>query len=180
MKSNRAMVVPHRAAPPLALTQAAARSSVLARGWRSTAASSPTPIATAMAASGSAACAPAGWRDQLRQSRSLLSSESTATASAGSRPIGGGTESKLAAGRLGSRGNDQPPRLFTARYANPTLADHPAAKVRITVGAPRFRLPYDLHQVLELAPTRWMLDKGEAEFTVMYLRAVGDARRDPP
>ncbi len=63
-------------------------------------------------------------------------------------------------------------QLFTARFLNPTLAEHPAAKVRITVGAPRFSLPYNLRQVLELAPTRWMLDKPEAEFTDMYLRLL--------
>jgi hypothetical protein len=60
------------------------------------------------------------------------------------------------------------PRVYTARYANPTLADHPAAKVRITLGAPRLKLPYRLHKILELAPTWSMLHKPEAEFDGLY------------
>jgi hypothetical protein len=61
------------------------------------------------------------------------------------------------------------PRLFTARYTNKTLATHPAAKVRITVRHPRFRLSYQLAgKIPELAPTRDMFGKTEAEFTVSY------------
>jgi hypothetical protein len=63
----------------------------------------------------------------------------------------------------------QRPRLFTARYANKTLATHPAAKVGITLGPPRFRLSYQLAgKILELAPTREMFGKSEAEFAAAY------------
>jgi len=66
-------------------------------------------------------------------------------------------------------GTSRPPRLFTARYQNPTLADHPAGKVRITLGAPRFRLPYELAgAVRQLAPTWSMLHQPEAEFAIRY------------
>jgi len=61
------------------------------------------------------------------------------------------------------------PRLHTARYANKILATHPAAKVGITLGPPRFRLSYQLAgKILELAPTREMFRKGEAEFAAAY------------
>jgi hypothetical protein len=63
-------------------------------------------------------------------------------------------------------------KLWTARYANPTLAEHPAGKVQTSLGAPKFRLPYELHQLLEVAPARWMLGKSEAEFTSMYTRLL--------
>ncbi len=52
-------------------------------------------------------------------------------------------------------------RLYTARFANRTLAPHPAAKVQISLGAPKFPLPYNLHQLLELAPAGFMLHKPE-------------------
>jgi hypothetical protein len=61
------------------------------------------------------------------------------------------------------------PRLFTARYSNRTLAGHPSAKVRTTLGYPRFRLGYRLAANLaELAPARSMFGKSEAEFTEIY------------
>lgn len=46
-------------------------------------------------------------------------------------------------------------RLFTARFANKTLATHPAAKVQTSLGAPKFPLPYYLHQL-----PRWHLRDG--------------------
>jgi hypothetical protein len=64
------------------------------------------------------------------------------------------------------------PRLFTARYANKTLVAHPAAKVQTSLGAPKFPLPYHLHQLLELAPAAWMLHLEEAEFSIAYTRKV--------
>lgn len=36
------------------------------------------------------------------------------------------------------------PKLWTARYSNPVLATHPAAKVQTSLGAPKFPLPYQL------------------------------------
>lgn len=69
----------------------------------------------------------------------------------------------------------RPPRLFTARYSNKTLAAHPAAKVRITLTGPRFRLGYQLAgSILELAPTRSMFGKSEAEFTRLYTELLDD------
>jgi hypothetical protein len=60
-------------------------------------------------------------------------------------------------------------RLYTARYANKTLARHPAAKVRITLGHPRFPLSYQLAgKIPELAPTREMFGTTPAEFTSLY------------
>jgi|GEM_PF-1039136 len=65
------------------------------------------------------------------------------------------------------------PRLYTARYANKTLAEHPAAKVRITLGHPRFRLSYQLADtILELAPTWSMFGKSEGEFTDLYTKLL--------
>ena len=43
--------------------------------------------------------------------------------------------------------------LYTARYSNRTLVGHPAAKVGITRGHPRFRLEL-AGRVKDLAPTR--------------------------
>lgn len=61
------------------------------------------------------------------------------------------------------------PKLYTARFANRTLAEHPAAKVRITLGHPRFPLSYVLAGTIpELAPTRDMFGKGEIVFTALY------------
>ncbi len=66
-------------------------------------------------------------------------------------------------------GGHRPPRLFTARFANKTLVDHPAAKVRITLGHPRFRLNYELAgKIPDLAPTREMFNKTEVDFTALY------------
>lgn len=63
----------------------------------------------------------------------------------------------------------RPPRLYTARYANKSLAEHPAAKVRITLGHPRFPLNYELAgNIPELAPTRTMFGKTDREFTAVY------------
>jgi hypothetical protein len=64
------------------------------------------------------------------------------------------------------------PRLLTARYANRTLATHPAVKVQTSLGAPKFRLPYHLHQLPELAPAGSMLNKSEAEFTDLYTQLL--------
>jgi hypothetical protein len=67
-------------------------------------------------------------------------------------------------------GEYRPLKVWTARYTNPTLAAHPAGKVRITLGAPRFRLPYELAgTILELAPTWSMLHRPEQEFTEQYV-----------
>jgi hypothetical protein len=63
-------------------------------------------------------------------------------------------------------------RLYTARFANETLATHPAAKVQISLGAPKFPLPYNLHQVLELAPAGWMLQLEEPKFAIAYARKL--------
>jgi hypothetical protein len=60
------------------------------------------------------------------------------------------------------------PILYTARFANPALVTHPSAKVQISLGAPKFPLPYALQQLLELAPAGWMLNKPEAEFAIAY------------
>jgi len=61
------------------------------------------------------------------------------------------------------------PRLWTARYSNKALAAHPAAKIRITLTGPRFRLPYKLAgSIMDLAPTRSMFGKTEAEFSDLY------------
>jgi hypothetical protein len=65
------------------------------------------------------------------------------------------------------------PRLFTARFANPMLATHPAAKVQTSLGAPKFRLPYPLAATIhELAPAGWMLNKSEAEFADLYTQLL--------
>jgi hypothetical protein len=64
------------------------------------------------------------------------------------------------------------PRLWTARYANPTLAEHVGAKVQASLGAPKFRLPYELHQLLELAPAGWMLNMPEAAYAIAYARLL--------
>ncbi len=63
-------------------------------------------------------------------------------------------------------------RLYTARFANRTLAPHPAAKVQISLGAPKFPLPYNLHQLLELAPAGFMLHKPEADFAGLYTKLL--------
>jgi hypothetical protein len=48
-------------------------------------------------------------------------------------------------------------RILTARYSNPALAGMAAAKVRVTLYPPRFRLKYALADaVKELAPDRAM------------------------
>ncbi len=63
-------------------------------------------------------------------------------------------------------------RLWTARYSNPTLAEHPAAKVQTSLGAPKFRLAYELHPLPDLAPAGWMLNMTEAEFAIAYARLL--------
>jgi hypothetical protein len=70
------------------------------------------------------------------------------------------------------------PALFTARYSNKNLAAHPGAKVRITLGHPRFKLPgYELAGVIrDLAPERSMFGRTQDEFTGLYrarLEALG-------
>ncbi len=62
--------------------------------------------------------------------------------------------------------------LYTARYQNSTLAAHPAGKVQMSLGAPKFRLAYDIHQLLDLAPAGWMLTKPEAEFSDLYVKLL--------
>jgi hypothetical protein len=59
-------------------------------------------------------------------------------------------------------------RLYTARYANRALAEHPAAKFGISLGVPKWPLPYRLHQLRELAPAGWMLPLEEPEFAIAY------------
>jgi hypothetical protein len=60
-------------------------------------------------------------------------------------------------------------RLYTARYANPTLADHAAAKVRISLGYPRFPLRYQLAGTIgQLAPDRSYFKDPEAVFRGLY------------
>lgn len=67
----------------------------------------------------------------------------------------------------------RPPRLLTARYQNPSLATHPAGKVRITLGAPRFSLPYPLAAKMpELAPPWWILKEPEPAFAIAYRRLL--------
>lgn len=73
-----------------------------------------------------------------------------------------------------------PRHLFTARYQNPTLATHPAGKVRITLGAPRFRLPYELAgAVRQLAPTWSMSAQAGSRVRGSVQAAARTARRDP-
>ena len=63
--------------------------------------------------------------------------------------------------------------LLTARYGNPHLAGDPGAKVRITVGAPRFKLPYKLAgSIPELFPLRAMWGVGESRFRDLYLELL--------
>jgi hypothetical protein len=63
--------------------------------------------------------------------------------------------------------------LYTARYANKTLAEHPAAKVQTSLGAPKFRLPYHLAATIsELAPAGWMLNKSESDFADLYTQLL--------
>lgn len=67
----------------------------------------------------------------------------------------------------------RPPQLFTARYQNPNLAEHPAGKVRITLTGPRFRLPYKLAgSIMQLAPTWSMMHKPEREFAQLYVQLL--------
>ncbi|MEU0839451.1 hypothetical protein ABZ370_08265 [Streptomyces sp. NPDC005962] len=68
--------------------------------------------------------------------------------------------------------------LFTYRYQE--FRPPQGVPVRITLGAPRFRLPYQLtHSVRELAPRREYFSKGLPEFTAAYradLDRLGAAR----
>ncbi|GAA1919607.1 DUF488 family protein [Streptantibioticus ferralitis] len=68
--------------------------------------------------------------------------------------------------------------LFTNRYQEFVPAQ--GVPVRITLGAPRFRLPYQLtYSVRELAPRREYFTKSLAEFTTAYradLDRLGAAR----
>jgi len=68
--------------------------------------------------------------------------------------------------------------LFTNRYQ--AYQPPQGVPVRITLGAPRFKLPYSLHYaVRELAPRREYLTKPLPEFTAAYrsdLDQVGPAR----
>jgi hypothetical protein len=64
-------------------------------------------------------------------------------------------------------------RLWTARFANRALAQHPAAKVGIALGAPKWPLPYHLHPLAQLAPAGWMLHlEDEAKFAIAYGRKL--------
>ncbi|WP_406172105.1 DUF488 family protein [Streptomyces sp. NBC_00996] len=68
--------------------------------------------------------------------------------------------------------------LFTNRYQ--AYQPPQGVPVRITLGAPRFKLPYSLtHSVRELAPRRDYLSLSEPEFTKAYradLDRLGPAR----
>ncbi|MBY8884755.1 DUF488 domain-containing protein [Streptomyces sp. PTM05] len=68
--------------------------------------------------------------------------------------------------------------LFTNRYQE--YRTEQGVPVRITVGAPRFKLPYRLtHSVRELAPRREYLSHPQPLFTTAYradLERVGPAR----
>lgn len=61
------------------------------------------------------------------------------------------------------------PTLFTSRYANKELVDHPGAKVGITVGRPRFKLAYPLAgEIRSLAPSRAYFGDPEPVFRAKY------------
>jgi hypothetical protein len=63
--------------------------------------------------------------------------------------------------------------LSTARYQNPVLARHPAAKIRTTIGPPRFRLPYQLAGNVQLiAPYGIPRGLPPEEFTALYRRRL--------
>ncbi len=68
--------------------------------------------------------------------------------------------------------------LFTNRFQ--AYQPPQGVPVRITLGAPRFKLPYSLtHSVRELAPRRDYLSEPEPEFTTAYradLNRLGAAR----
>ena len=68
--------------------------------------------------------------------------------------------------------------LFTNRYQ--AYQPPQGVPVRITLGAPRFKLPYSLtHAVRELAPRKEYFTKPQPEFTVAYradLDALGAVR----
>jgi hypothetical protein len=63
-------------------------------------------------------------------------------------------------------------KLYTARFANRALVEHPAAKVGISLGVPKWPLPYHLHHLPELAPAGWMLHLEEAAFAIAYGRKL--------
>jgi hypothetical protein len=63
-------------------------------------------------------------------------------------------------------------KVWTARYANSTLAEHPAAKLQTSLGTPKFRLAYELHPLPEATPAAWMLNMTEAEFAGSYSRLL--------
>jgi hypothetical protein len=62
------------------------------------------------------------------------------------------------------------PWLLTSRYSEPALAVFPGAKIKITVGHPRFRLKYTLlGAIKELAPFGLMSkDLSPDEFEQLY------------
>jgi hypothetical protein len=63
-------------------------------------------------------------------------------------------------------------RLWTARYASPTLKAQLAVKVGISLGVPKWPLPYHLYHLPELAPDGWMLHLEEAAFAIAYGRKL--------
>ena len=66
------------------------------------------------------------------------------------------------------------PWLFTSRYSEPALATFDAAKVKITVGHPRFRLRYKLDATIsELAPYGLMQLNGD-DFEQAYRQHLDD------
>lgn len=63
-------------------------------------------------------------------------------------------------------------KLYTSRYQNPNLAASTAAMVGITLGQPRFKLPYNLFERLtELAPSREIFRINDRETFEPAMRA---------
>lgn len=54
-------------------------------------------------------------------------------------------------------------RIYTSRYANGDLADLDLVKVGITIGNPRFKLPYEREHLRLLAPARHVFRIGDQE-----------------
>lgn len=60
-------------------------------------------------------------------------------------------------------------RIFTSRYQNKQLADFPALKVGISIGAPRFKIAYPVIRLKELMPRYPMMKLHGDEFKLVYL-----------
>ncbi len=104
----------------------------------------------------------------LLQARSVRTSVGRATARSAS--LSGRVSSQPGAGIQGA--GQRPASLFTSWYSNQALVEHPAAKVGISLGQPKFRLGYHLHHFPELAPAGWLLSKPQAEFSVLYVKQL--------